>query len=29
MPFARKFDTRVDADAVRMALEMAEGLAPL
>jgi hypothetical protein len=29
MPFARKFDTRVDADAVHLALEMAEGLAPL
>lgn len=28
MPFARKFDTRVDADAVRMALEMAEGRCP-
>lgn len=28
MPFARKFDARVDADAVRMALELAEGRAP-
>ena len=28
MPFARKFDTRVDADAVRMALEMADGHCP-
>ncbi|WP_372624744.1 beta-1,6-N-acetylglucosaminyltransferase [Falsiroseomonas sp.] len=28
MPFARKFDTRVDADAVRMALEMADGRCP-
>lgn len=28
LPFARKFDSRVDADAVRMALEMADGRCP-